>query len=110
MKKCEVLSPAGNMEMLKYAIFYGADAVYLGGTRFGARKFASNFNDDELLEAVKFAHLYGVKVYLTINTLVYEKEIDDFLKYVKYIHSIGIDAVIVQDFGMLNLIRKYARI
>ena len=79
MKKCELLSPAGNMEMLKYAVMYGADAVYLAGTRFGARKFANNFTEEELIEAIKFAHLYGVKVYITINTLIYENEVEYFI-------------------------------
>jgi len=106
MPKCEVLSPAGNMEMLKYAVLYGADAVYLSGTKYGARKFAPNFDEKELKIAVEYAHLYGVKVYLTINTLIYTKEIEDFIEYVKYAYSIGIDAFLVQDFGMLNLIHK----
>lgn len=106
MKKCELLSPAGNMEMLKYAIMYGADAVYLAGTKFGARKFAQNFSNDELIEAINYAHLYGVNVYITINTLIYEEEIDDFFDYVKYITKIGVDAVLIQDFGMLNALRK----
>ncbi len=106
MKKCEVLSPAGNMEMLKFAVLYGADAVYLGGMRFGARKFSNNFDDEELKEAVAFAHRYGVKVYLTMNTLIYEDEVKDFIEYAKYIHSIGVDAVLVQDFGMMKLLRE----
>lgn len=106
MNKVELLSPAGNTEMLKYAIMYGADAVYLAGTRFGARKFAANFSDEELVNAIKFAHLYGVKVYVTINTLIKMKEVTEFLDYVKFIYENGVDAVLVQDFGMLNLIRK----
>lgn len=106
MKKCELLSPAGNMEMLKYAVSYGADAVYLAGTRFGARKFAANFTDEELVQAIEYAHLYGVKVYVTINTLVYESEVEEFIEYVKYIHNVGVDAVLVQDFGMLKLIHE----
>jgi len=106
MRKCELLSPAGNMEMLKYAVLYGADAVYLAGTKFGARKFANNFNEIELIEAVKFAHLYGVKVYVTINTLIYENEVEEFLDYVYFIHSIGVDAVLVQDMGMLKLLHE----
>jgi len=106
MKRCEVLSPAGNMEMLKFAVMYGADAVYLGGIRFGARKFSNNFDDEELKVAVEFAHKYGVKVYLTMNTLIYEEEVKDFIEYAKYVHSIGVDAVIVQDFGMIMLLRK----
>ena len=107
MKKCELLSPAGNMTMLKYAIQYGADAVYLAGTRFGARKFANNFDNEELVEAVKYAHLFNVKVYVTINTLIYDDEVNDFVEYVKFIHSQGVDAVLVQDLGMIKLIRKF---
>ncbi len=108
MKKCELLSPAGNMTMLKYAVQYGADAVYLAGTRFGARKFANNFDDEELVEAVKYAHLFNVKVYVTINTLIYDDEVNDFVEYVKFIHNQGVDAVLVQDLGMIKLIRKIA--
>ena len=108
MKKCELLSPAGNMEMLKYAVAYGADAVYLAGTKFGARKYANNFTDEELSEAVKYAHLRGVKVYITINTLIYEDEVKSFVENVKFIHRLGVDAVLVQDFGMMNLIKKIA--
>lgn len=106
MKKCELLSPAGNMEMLKYAIGYGADAVYLSGHRFGARKFATNFNDEELKQAIEYAHLHDVKVYITVNTLVKENEIEEFISYVKYIYQIGVDAILVQDFGMLSIIRQ----
>ena len=94
--------------MLKYAIQYGADAVYLAGTRFGARKFANNFDNEELVEAVKYAHLFNVKVYVTINTLIYDDEVNDFVEYVKFIHSQGVDAVLVQDLGMIKLIRKIA--
>ena len=72
MKKPELLSPAGNMQCLKAAILAGCDAVYLGGYKFGARNFAHNFNNEELVEAVNYAHLYGVKVYVTVNTLIYE--------------------------------------
>lgn len=106
MKRCELLSPAGSMEMLKYAIMYGADAVYLAGTKYGARKYAQNFTDEELKMTVNFAHLYDVKVYITINTLVYEREVDEFIENVKFLSEIGIDAVLVQDFGMLNAIRQ----
>lgn len=106
MKKVELLSPAGNMDSLKAAIEAGCDAVYVGGIMFGARAFAGNFSNDELLEAIKYAHLYGVKVYLTINTLVYDKEVDKFLEYVRFVHKNNIDAVIVQDVGMFDLLRR----
>lgn len=104
MKKCELLSPAGNMEMLKYAVSYGADAVYLAGNKFGARKFANNFNNEELIDAINYAHLYGVNVYVTINTLIFDEEIEEFLDYVKFIHENGVDAVLLQDFGMVKLL------
>ena len=106
MKKVELLSPAGNMDSLKAAIEAGCDAVYVGGIMFGARAFAGNFSNDELLEAIKYAHLYGVKVYLTINTLIYDKEVDKFLEYVRFAHKNNIDAVIVQDLGMFDLLRR----
>ena len=106
MKRCELLSPAGNMEMLKYAISYGADAVYLAGSRFGARKYANNFDEKEMVEAVNYAHQYGVKVYVTINTLIYDDETEDFIHYVNFINSIHVDAVLVQDLGMMSLIHR----
>lgn len=106
MKKIELLAPAGNLDCLKAAISAGCDAVYLGGKLFGARSFAGNFNDEELIEAIKYSHLYGVKVYLTINTIIYEREIDNFINYIRFVHKNNIDAVIIQDLGMLDLIRK----
>ncbi len=106
MKKPELLSPAGNMDSLIAAIEGGCDAVYLSGTLYGARSFAGNFTNEELEEAVTYAHLYGVKVYVTINTLIYEAEIKNFLTYVEYLVSIYVDAVIVQDIGMMDLLRN----
>ena len=106
MKK-ELLSPAGDFKSLKAAINNGADAVYLAGKNYGARKFAKNFNDEELTEAIKYAHLYGVKVYVTVNTIIYEEEIEEVLKYICFLNNIGVDALIVQDLGLIKLIRKY---
>lgn len=106
MVKCELLSPAGDMRTLIFAINNGADAVYIGGARFGARAFAPNFSNEEILKAARCAHLYGVKLYVTVNTLVYESEIEEFLDYVSFLYECGVDAVIVQDLGMINLIRK----
>lgn len=106
MKKIELLSPVGNMACLKAAIEAGCDAVYLGGKKFGARGFAGNFSDDEVVEAINYAHLYGVKVYLTINTIVYENEVEKFLEYVRFVHKNNVDAVIIQDLGMFDLLRK----
>lgn len=106
MKKVEILSPVGNMECLKAAIEAGCDAVYLGGNMFGARAFAGNFSNEELVEAIKYAHLYGVKVYLTVNTIIYENEVERFLDYIRFVHKNNIDAVIIQDIGMFDLLRR----
>ena len=106
MKKPELLAPAGNMECLKAAILAGCDAVYLGGNMFGARSFANNFDYDELKEAVNYAHTYGVKVYVTTNTLIYENEVERFTEYVTYLNSIHVDAIIMQDIGMMDKMRK----
>ena len=106
MKQKELLSPVGNKEMLYQAIHNGADAVYLSGNLYGARKFAKNFNNEELKEAVEYARLYGVKVYVTVNTLIYEEEINDVLDYLDYLHQIGVNAVIMQDIGLIYLTRQ----
>lgn len=106
MKKTELLSPAGNMEMLKLAIHNGADAVYLAGTKFGARKYATNFTDEEIIKAIDYAHLFGVKVYITINTLIKDDEIKEFIDYVEFLHKNNVDAVLMQDIGMIYLVRK----
>ena len=106
MKKIELLAPAGNMENLKAAVMAGCDAVYLGGANFGARAFSKNFSNEEIVEAIKYSHLYGVKVYVTINTLIYENEVDTFMEYVDFLHRNNVDAVLIQDLGMLDLVRK----
>ena len=106
MKKPELLSPAGNMECLKAAIEAGCDAVYLGGYKFGARTFAGNFTNEEMIEAVNYAHLYGVKIYVTVNTLIYENEVEEFMEYIYFLYRINVDALIIQDIGMFDLIRK----
>ena len=105
-KMIELLSPAGNFESLKAAIEAGCDAVYLGGTLFGARAFANNFNDEEIVEAINYAHLYGVKVYITTNILIHEHEVKHFLEYIEFLHRNNVDAVIIQDLGMLDLVHK----
>ena len=102
----ELLSPVGNMECLKAAINAGCDAVYLAGINFGARSFAGNFSNEELIEAINLCHLYGVKVYVTVNTLIYDVEVDRFIKYIDFLHSNNVDAVIMQDIGMIDLVRK----
>ena len=106
MKKIELLAPAGNMNALKASVMAGCDAVYLGGVNFGARAFSKNFDNDEIIEAINYCHLYGVKVYVTVNTLIYENEVDTFLEYIEFLHKNNVDAVIIQDFGMFDLVRK----
>lgn len=105
MQKQELLSPAGNKESLYMAVHAGADAVYISGKKYGARKFANNFSDEEIIEAISYCHLYGVKVYVTLNTLIFESEVHDFLNYAHMLYLNNVDAVIVQDIGMIKLLR-----
>lgn len=103
----EVLAPAGSFQTFKAVIEAGADAVYVGGSSFGARAYADNFTEEELLEAIDYAHLRGKKVYLTVNTLLKNKEINDELyDYLLPFYLKGLDAVLVQDFGALSYIHK----
>lgn len=102
----ELLVPVGNMDSLKAAVMNGADAIYLGGKRFGARAFAGNFSDEEMITAVHFAHLYGVKIYVTVNTVVFESELEDVYNYCLFLHKTGVDALIVQDLGLMSLLKK----
>lgn len=104
--KHELLSPAGDMESLYQAIHNGADAVYLATKSFGARRFAKNFSNEEIIEAIKICHLYNVKIYITMNTLIKDNEVDDFLNQVLFLHKNGVDAILMQDFGMINLVRR----
>ena len=106
MFKTELLAPAGNMATLKAAVQNGADAVYIGGKMYGARAFANNFTLDEIKTALKYCHLYSVKLYVTANTVIFENEIEDFLDYMKFLYESGVDAVIMQDLGMISLVRK----
>lgn len=104
----ELLSPAGSYETLEAVIFSGADAVYAGGSMFGARAYAQNFTDEELLKGIDFSHLHGKKFYLTLNTLLKDKEIGKPLyDYILPLYKQGLDAVIVQDFGVVNFIKEY---
>ncbi len=104
----ELLAPAGGMEALTAAVASGADAVYLSGKMFGARKSAANFTEDELAEAVRLAHLHGVLIYVTVNTLVDNSELASLTEYLKYLYQIGVDAIIVQDLGAAALAREIA--
>ena len=102
----ELLAPVGSFEALKAAVQNGANAVYLGGKEFSARASANNFDREELKEAVRYAHIRNVKVFVTANTLIKQNEIEDFLDYIKYLYDIDVDAVILQDIGMAKLIKK----
>ncbi len=106
MNKVELLSPAGNMECLISAVQNGADAVYLGGKKFGARQFAENFDYNQMIEAIKYCHLYGVKIYVTVNTICYEEEIEEAIKYIEFLYDNNVDALIMQDLGLISLAKK----
>ena len=108
MKKIELLSPAGDMERLKMAVLYGADAVYLAGTDFGMRSFAGNFSPEELPKAVEFAHSRGVKVHVTVNTMPRNNEICDLPAYLERLQDAQVDALILADLGAFTLAGKYA--
>ena len=105
-QKIEVLAPAGDYTTLKAAVSAGADAVYVGGERFGARAYAKNFNKEELLSAIDYVHLHGKKLYLTVNTLVKEREFHELYDYLLPFYTQGLDAVIVQDIGVMDYIQK----
>ena len=106
--KFEILAPAGSFEILKAVIEAGADAVYVGGSQYGARAYANNFSEEELLEALDYAHLRGKKIYLTVNTLMKNQEIGTPLyEYLLPYYKHGLDAVIVQDIGAITYIRTY---
>ena len=107
MRIPELLAPVGSMDHLKIAINAGASSVYLSGKDYGARKYAENFTLDEIREAVNTAHLYNVRVYVTVNTLIKEDEIKDVLDYLNELYAIGVDAVLVQDFGLIELINEH---
>lgn len=106
MQNIELLAPAGSMEALIAAVQNGCDAVYLGGTMFGARAFANNFNDSEMIDALQYAHAYGVKVYVTMNTLIFEEEMEPAVQYAEFLYKQGVDALILQDLGLFDLLHQ----
>jgi putative protease len=108
MKKVELLAPAGNMEKLKMAILYGADAVYLAGKAFGLRAYGGNFSREELTEAVEFAHARGRKVYVTCNIIPRNEDLEGLDEYLKYLESIHVDAALISDFGVFRLCQEVA--
>lgn len=105
--RVELLAPAGNAEGFYGAIHAGADAVYLGGSRFGARAYAENFTTEELVDCIRYGHLLGRKIYLTVNTLLKESELTELYEYINPFYEAGLDAVIVQDMGVLRFIREH---
>lgn len=106
-KDFELLAPAGNLEIFKGVIESGADAVYVGGSMFGARAYANNFTEEEMIEAIDFAHLRGAKVYMTVNTLIKNSEFDKLYGYLLPFYERGLDAVIVQDLGVIKAIHEW---
>lgn len=107
-RKPELLAPAGDMERLKMAVLYGADAVYLAGTSFGMRSFAGNFSPQELPEAVRYAHSHGVKVHVTVNTMPRSGELDALPAHLALLNDCGVDALIIADLGVFRMAEKYA--
>jgi len=108
MKKPELLAPAGTLNKAKMAFYYGADAVYFAGKKFGLRAFAQNFEENEMEEAVNLAHGLGKKVYITVNILAHEDDFNGLEEYILYLQSIKVDALIVSDLGIISLIRQVA--
>ena len=106
-RKIEILAPAGSYAAFRAALSAGADAVYAGGRRFGARAYAENFTEEEMIQAIQESHIYGRKFYLTVNTLLKECEIKDLYGYLAPLYENGLDAVIVQDMGVLEYVREY---
>ncbi len=102
----ELLCPAGSLEAVKVAIDNGADAVYCAGLKFGARSFIANLSDDDIIEASHYAHLYGRKIYITLNTLIFESEIEEVKSYIDFLYQY-VDAIIVQDYGVVHYIRSH---
>ena len=107
-KKPELLCPAGDMERLRMAVLYGADAVYLAGESFGMRSFAGNFSQEELPRAVAFAHERGVRVHVTVNTMPRNREADGLPDWLAFLNDAGVDALIVADLGAFSMAGKYA--
>ena len=108
MNKPELLAPAGNFSKLKTAVYYGADAVYIGGKSFSLRALSDNFTDEEIVEAVKFAHGKNVKIYVTVNIFAKNSDFDKAKEYFKFLYSVGVDAVLITDIGLIDLCKEVA--
>ena len=107
-KNLELLAPAGNFEKLKTAIYYGADAVYLGGKAFSLRAQADNFTNEEILKAVEYAHARNVKIYVTVNIFARNYDFDNAREYFKFLQDAGVDAVLITDVGLIRLAKEVA--
>ena len=103
----EILAPAGSFESMKAAVAAGADAVYIGGNKFGARAYADNLDEDRMKEAIDYAHLHGCRIYMTVNTLVKEREMKELYSYLLPYYEQGLDAVIVQDMGVFSFVKRH---
>ena len=108
MNKPELLAPAGNFSKLKTAVYYGADAVYIGGKSFSLRALSDNFTDEEIARAVEYAHGKNVKVYVTVNIFAKNSDFDKAKEYFKFLYSVGVDAVLITDIGLIDLCKEVA--
>ena len=106
-KQVEILAPAGSYESMKAAVNAGADAVYIGGSRFGARAYAENLDEETMLKAIDYVHLHGCRLYMTVNTLMKEEELAGLFEYLNPYYMQGLDAAIVQDFGVFSYLRDH---
>ena len=104
----ELLSPAGSLEKLKVSVLYGADAVYLGGQKFGLRQASDNFTYEELAEGVQFAHQRGTKVYVVLNSFLHDKDLEELPSFLGLLEELKVDAVIVSDLGVICTIKKHS--
>lgn len=107
MRRVELLAPAGTFDALVAAVQNGADAVYIGGSRFGARAFAGNFSDDEIVQAVRYAHIRDVKVYVTVNTLIRDADFEECIAFIDFLYRHDVDAIILQDVGLASYVHRY---
>ncbi len=106
----ELLAPAGNLNKLKIAVLYGADAIYLAGPKYGLRSASDNFSDTELCEGIQFAHKNNCKTYVTLNAFLHDKELEDLPDYISFLEKINVDAVIVSDLGVMTVVQKHSKL